>query len=81
MTMIKQGERIECVQRMELTFIRMVRECLWKQVKLKGNPNDEDANLVKQCKGSEAGWGWCIRETVRMPVWLQGYEPRESTGR
>lgn len=60
-----------CVERMELTSIRMVRKGPWKQMTWKGNLNN-DANLVSQCKGPEAEWGWCIGGTARMSVWLEG---------
>lgn len=63
---------------MGLTFIRMVSEGFWKQVTLKINLYDKDANLVNQCKGPEAGWGWCIGGTAKMPVWLEAYEPGEE---
>lgn len=47
---------------------------------LKGNLNDEDANLVSQCKGPEIGWGWCTGGTARMSVWLEEYEPGGEHG-
>lgn len=45
-----------------LTFLRMVSEGLWEQVTLEGSLHDEDANLVNQCKGPEAGGAGALEE-------------------
>lgn len=62
----------------------MVRESPGKQVTLKGNLNDESANLndeVRQCKGPGAGWGWCIGEQVECLCGWRDMSQEVSMGR